>query len=46
MYGKYIDNICNKLMQYIVDRKHTNFDKHPSLLRNTYMANRPQGPML
>jgi hypothetical protein len=29
-----------KLLPYIVDHKHINFDKHASLLRNPYITNK------
>jgi len=34
-----MDRFGNKQEPYIVDHKHTNFDKHSSLLRNPYITN-------
>ncbi len=33
-----MDRLCNKLVTYIVDYKHTNFDKDTSLLQNPYIT--------
>ncbi len=33
------DRFRNKLVSYIVEHKHINFDKHTILLRNPYIMN-------
>jgi hypothetical protein len=38
-----MEKFRNKLVPYIVNRKHTNFDKHISLL---FLKYRPQGHLL